>query len=58
MPNVDRIPPLVDVDAHIVEPPDVWSSRLPAQYREIDVRGIEGQHRFAPCQTSNLRTSR
>jgi predicted TIM-barrel fold metal-dependent hydrolase len=34
-PNVDRIPPLVDVDAHIVEPPDVWSSRLPAKYREI-----------------------
>ena len=35
MPNVDRIPPLVDVDAHIVEPPDVWSSRLPAKYRDI-----------------------
>ena len=26
---------LVDVDAHIVEPPDVWSSRLPAKYRDI-----------------------
>ncbi len=34
-PNVERIPALVDVDAHIVEPPDVWSSRLPAKYREI-----------------------
>ena len=34
-PNVDRIPPLVDVDAHVVEPADVWSSRLPARYREI-----------------------
>ena len=34
-PNLERIPPLVDVDAHIVEPPDVWSSRLPAKYREI-----------------------
>ena len=31
----ERIPPLVDVDAHVVEPADVWSSRLPAQYREI-----------------------
>jgi predicted TIM-barrel fold metal-dependent hydrolase len=29
------IPPLVDVDAHVVEPPDVWSSRLPAKYRDI-----------------------
>src|SRR6476660_7470346 len=31
----ERIPPLVDVDAHVVEPADVWSSRLPAKYRDI-----------------------
>ena len=31
----ERIPPLVDVDAHVVEPADVWSSRLPEKYREI-----------------------
>ena len=29
-----KIPLLVDLDAHVVEPPDVWSSRLPARYRE------------------------
>src|SRR5580704_16812550 len=33
-----RIPPLVDTDAHVVEPPDVWSSRLPARYRELGPR--------------------
>jgi predicted TIM-barrel fold metal-dependent hydrolase len=32
---VARIPPIVDLDAHVVEPPDVWSSRLPARYRDI-----------------------
>ena len=32
---VDKIPPIVDVDAHVVEPPDVWTSRLPAKYRNI-----------------------
>ena len=32
---VARIPLLVDLDAHVVEPPGVWSSRLPARYREI-----------------------
>jgi predicted TIM-barrel fold metal-dependent hydrolase len=32
---LDRIPPIVDLDAHLVEPPDVWSSRLPAKYREV-----------------------
>ena len=31
---VGRIPPIVDLDAHVVEPPDVWSSRLPARLRE------------------------
>jgi predicted TIM-barrel fold metal-dependent hydrolase len=28
-----RIPRLIDVDAHVVEPPDLWSSRLPARLR-------------------------
>jgi predicted TIM-barrel fold metal-dependent hydrolase len=32
--TVTEIPPIVDVDAHVVEPADVWSSRLPARYRE------------------------
>jgi predicted TIM-barrel fold metal-dependent hydrolase len=32
---VARIPPIIDLDAHVVEPPDVWTSRLPARYREI-----------------------
>jgi predicted TIM-barrel fold metal-dependent hydrolase len=34
-PDVSRIPPIVDVDAHVVEPPDVWSSRLPQKYKNI-----------------------
>jgi predicted TIM-barrel fold metal-dependent hydrolase len=30
-----KIPPIVDLDAHVVEPPGVWSDRLPANYKEI-----------------------
>jgi hypothetical protein len=33
--TVTEIPPIIDVDAHVVEPADVWSSRLPAKYREV-----------------------
>ncbi|GGV35786.1 amidohydrolase [Actinomadura cremea] len=33
-----KIPPLVDVDAHVVEPADVWSSRLPARFRNAGPR--------------------
>src|SRR5947209_8723533 len=33
--TLTRIPPLVDVDAHVVEPADVWSSRLPARHRDV-----------------------
>jgi predicted TIM-barrel fold metal-dependent hydrolase len=36
--RVSRIPPLVDVDAHVVEPPDLWSSRLPARYADTGPR--------------------
>ena len=32
---VARIPPIVDLDAHLVEPEDVWTSRLPARYRDV-----------------------
>ncbi len=39
-PDVDeelvaRIPPIVDLDAHLVEPEDIWTSRIPAKYRDI-----------------------
>ncbi len=29
-----RIPRIISVDDHVVEPPELWSSRLPSQYRE------------------------
>jgi predicted TIM-barrel fold metal-dependent hydrolase len=36
--QVRMIPPIVDMDAHVVEPADVWTSRLPARYRDIGPR--------------------
>jgi predicted TIM-barrel fold metal-dependent hydrolase len=30
-----RIPPIVDLDAHLVEPADLWTSRLPAKYLSL-----------------------
>jgi predicted TIM-barrel fold metal-dependent hydrolase len=35
---VAKIPPIVDLDAHVVESPDLWSSRLPAKYRDVGMR--------------------
>ena len=32
---IAKIPPIVDLDAHVVEPADLWTSRLPARYRDI-----------------------
>jgi len=32
--DLDAIPWIVDLDAHVVEPPDVWTSRLPARWRD------------------------
>lgn len=36
--RLGRIPAIVDVDAHVVEPRDVWTSRLPAKYRDTGPR--------------------
>lgn len=33
--GIEKIPMIIDLDAHVVEPPDVWSSRLPAKYRDV-----------------------
>jgi len=32
------IPWIVSLDDHIVEPPDIWTSRLPAKYRDVGPR--------------------
>jgi len=39
--RLEKIPPLVDVDAHVVESPDLWSSRLPARYRDQGPRLLQ-----------------
>ena len=28
------IPRIISVDDHVVEPPDLWTSRLPAKYQD------------------------
>ncbi len=33
-----EIPWIVSLDDHVVEPPDLWTSRLPARYREVGPR--------------------
>ena len=35
---ISRIPPIVDLDAHVVEPAHVWSSRLPTKFRDVGPR--------------------
>jgi predicted TIM-barrel fold metal-dependent hydrolase len=35
---VAKIPPIIDLDAHVIEPPDLWSSRMPAKYRDVGMR--------------------
>jgi predicted TIM-barrel fold metal-dependent hydrolase len=39
--RLEKIPPLVDVDAHVVESPDIWSSRLPSRYRDQGPRLVQ-----------------
>jgi hypothetical protein len=34
MTTVD-VPWIVSIDDHVIEPPSLWSSRLPAKYRAV-----------------------
>ena len=36
------IPWIVSLDDHVVEPPDVWTSRLPAKYRDVGPHVVHG----------------
>jgi predicted TIM-barrel fold metal-dependent hydrolase len=59
-----RIPRLIDLDAHVVEPPDLWSSRLPRRYQDAGPRVellpnghatmVEGAYVEAPGQDGPL----
>ena len=40
------IPRIISVDDHVVEPPDLWSSRLPARYADRGPRIVRQKIRF------------
>ena len=43
-----RIPPIISVDDHIVEPPDLWQRWLPAKYRAEGPRVVQGPFEMVP----------
>jgi predicted TIM-barrel fold metal-dependent hydrolase len=38
------VPPMISVDDHIIEPPDLWVRWLPAKYREKGPRVVKGPY--------------
>jgi predicted TIM-barrel fold metal-dependent hydrolase len=42
-----EIPKIISVDDHVVEPPDLWSSRLPAAYRDRGPRVERDRAKFS-----------
>ena len=36
---------MISVDDHVIEPPNVWRDRLPAKYRDVGPRIIDGRRR-------------
>lgn len=43
--NAD-IPKIISVDDHVIEPPDVWQSRLPERFREAGPRSVRQKGRM------------
>ena len=56
--TLEKVPMLIDMDAHVVEPSHVWSSRLPAKYADVgpriemlpagEIKLIEGSYKEMP----------
>jgi predicted TIM-barrel fold metal-dependent hydrolase len=44
---LDDVPRIISVDDHVVEPPNLWQSRLPAQHRERGPRIIRQKIKLA-----------
>ena len=44
---MSEIPRIISVDDHVVEPPDLWSARLPEKYRERGPRVERDKARFS-----------
>ncbi len=48
-PKVDiEIPPIISVDDHLIEPPDLWQRWLPAKWREVGPRVVSGPWEMVP----------
>jgi predicted TIM-barrel fold metal-dependent hydrolase len=45
-PSLVAIPPIISVDDHVVEPPDLWLERLPTKYRDRCPRVLRGRATF------------
>src|ERR671910_33056 len=41
------IPRIISVDDHVVEPPDLWTKRLPAKYRDKGPRVVRDRAKFS-----------
>jgi predicted TIM-barrel fold metal-dependent hydrolase len=52
---VPVIPPIVSVDDHIVEPPDLWQRWLPAGLRDRGPKVVEGHYELLGAQPPYIR---
>ena len=41
-----ELPLIISVDDHVVEPPDLWTSRLPARYADVGPRVVRDRAKF------------
>lgn len=41
--RLEDIPKIISIDDHIIEPPDVWTSRLPSKYADVMPRSARGK---------------
>ncbi|HWL41885.1 MAG TPA: amidohydrolase family protein [Ilumatobacter sp.] len=45
---MNEIPKIISVDDHVLEPPDLWTSRLPAKYQDAAPRIVRQRMKLVP----------
>jgi len=51
------IPPIVSVDDHVIEPPDLWERWLPSKYREVGPKVVRSPYEVIPGYGGLFRTA-
>ena len=53
--TIPDIPPIISVDDHVIEPPDLWERWLPARFRDAGPKVVKASYELLGAQPPYIR---